>query len=553
MVASLTVPAGSLPAPMLQGQACGSLNSQRAVPLPLAQPLLTQRGALRQPVTLKACAPLPSQHVAWVPQQPLLTQRGALPQPLLTQRGALSHPVFLQARKLVVGATAPNMVVGNAAPVPHPPLMQHAVPVQQPPPVLRGTLALSPGIPVPTASDPTIVHGVSSGRTRPNIGAGPWAAGKAADVSWIPLEEPSWVLECEVARELAGGMSLCRSELAGATSLCRSFEPSMMPGHRTLMQDLDLSGSTDVGSVPECRLVSGSASRQHPAKRSSADGGHIPNADRIFESSTCLVLADGVSQLVQHNIAPDLLPEQLVAKVGEVIESDTRLADLSRASGYFNKSATASLQDSAWLLSVLRRSYDSTTALGATTLVVSALRGGELLTACCGDSGCMILRPTVDVLPFQVAEIFKTAAGRYNSRSPIQLQRLQGVHPTNTHCVIRSLAVTSVPVQPGDVIITASDGIWDNLTDSCIQRVLCQFFATHLPAGTVWPPKRTPALLNLLKEAAKELVNVAIEPWRVELPHVNADDTTAVVAIVVGDDAASSHASAVSRDRKSVV
>lgn len=234
-------------------------------------------------------------------------------------------------------------------------------------------------------------------------------------------------------------------------------------------------------------FVSASSSRQHPAKTSTG----IVNADAVEEGLTHLGVCDGVSGVQHLGIPPDELPRELLRSCR------ARLQLWSRRE--------SELDDGPWLTSLIEEAYAHTRVYGATTLLLAVLRGPSLVTANLGDCALLILRPC-GFHPLRLRPVFKTEPGRYDARRPVQVQRLHGFSDSNAHVVIQGAMVSTTPVQHGDLLVLGSDGLFDNLRDEDIQR-------------TVEHP-----------EAEKA------GPWRArggDVPANNADDTTALVAVVV--------------------
>jgi len=215
--------------------------------------------------------------------------------------------------------------------------------------------------------------------------------------------------------------------------------------------------------------------------------------------------------------------------------------------------------DGTWLVSVIERAYDNTKAYGATTLLLATLRGADLVAACLGDCALLVLRPHSPQPPLRFGTVFKTEPGRYDSRRPVQVQRLQGFSDAHAHTVIQGAMVSTTPVQPGDFLVLGSDGLFDNLRDEDIMRTVerCCCSSSAFPWRQrgfpgVPAPQAAPAAPSReqLQRAAATLVDLAISrvrldlvdatshtPWNVQgdVPANNADDTTAIVALVAED------------------
>jgi len=323
---------------------------------------------------------------------------------------------------------------------------------------------------------------------------------KNLNVQWAPSE----------AGERAPAAAAAASQ-GGASCLDHAFGPSTGP----------------------LRFTSASASRQHPAKVNTG----IVNADAVEEGETHLGICDGVSGVHHLGIPPDELPKDLLRSCRERL--------LARSGG----DEAANTDDGTWLTSIIEEAYDSTEAYGATTLLLAAFRGTDLVTACLGDCALLVLRPS-SLSPLRLRTIFKTEPGRYDSRRPVQVQRLHGFSDAHAHVVIKGAMVSTTPVQPGDVLILGSDGLFDNLKDEDIRRTVEQCCSSFVGAPGAAP--RAPSQAQL-RQTASALVDLAISrvkldqpegaaapnPWNAaggDVPANNADDTTALVSVVMQDD-----------------
>jgi len=291
---------------------------------------------------------------------------------------------------------------------------------------------------------------------------------------------------------------------------------------------------------PALRFLSAAASRQHPAKINTG----IVNADAVEEGAAHLGICDGVSGVHHLGIPPDELPRDLLRSCRERLQArSSEEADRSQARVEF-------VDDGTWLTGIIEEAYDSTEAFGATTLLLAALRGSDLVTACLGDCALLVLRPS-SFNPLRLRPIFKTEPGRYDSRRPVQVQRLHGFSDAHAHVVIQGAMVSTTPVQPGDVLVLGSDGLFDNVRDDDIRRTVEQCCS---PNAFMAPGQQPQAFSGhaQLKHAAATLVDLAISrvkldqpegapqpsPWNPngDVPGNNADDTTALVAVVAQED-----------------
>jgi len=268
------------------------------------------------------------------------------------------------------------------------------------------------------------------------------------------------------------------------------------------------------------------ASRQHPAKTNTG----IVNADAVEEGFTHLGICDGVSGVHHLGIPPDELPWELLQSCRARLQLPTAHPE-------------AEAEDRPWITGLIQDAYDGTQAFGATTLLLAVLRGSDLISANIGDCALLVLRPQ-SVQPLQLRIIFKTEPGRYDARRPVQVQRLHGFSDENARDVIRKASVSTTPVRHGDILVLGSDGLFDNLRDEEIQRVVeRRCGGTN---GSVPHRGQLQQAAGALVDAAISSVNVDstgarhMDPWQVpgnDVPANNADDTTALVAVLVAADA----------------
>jgi len=270
------------------------------------------------------------------------------------------------------------------------------------------------------------------------------------------------------------------------------------------------------------RFNCGSSSRQHPRKQNSG----IPNADAVEESSTLLGICDGVSGCHKIGIPPDTLPRELLHCCRDVHQHcASRVPDHEFDNGQ-------------WIVQMIQDAYNSSEALGATTMLLCSLREtGSLVTANLGDCSLLVLRPLPGLkLPMRTEVLFKTAPCRYDAKKPVQVQRLPGMPEAGTHHVIAGANLATLKVQHGDLLVLGSDGLYDNLQDEEIQRTVEKHCLMDLSLATGGAPTTAQ-----LRDAAGALVNHAI--GSVKLPPKNSegsmasmcgnpDDTTALVAVI---------------------
>lgn len=273
------------------------------------------------------------------------------------------------------------------------------------------------------------------------------------------------------------------------------------------------------------RFVSASAAGQHSTKR---EKGFI-YADAVEEAAIFLGVSDGVSGVQKLGIPPDALPKELLAQCREVLER--KLEEGLTLDGL------ADGGDGHWVLGLLREAYDATTSDGATTLLVVVMEDiHRIVVAGVGDCGLLHLRPVANK-PLRLSAQFRTRPLRYEANKPKQIARLPSANIDNVHMVIAGARLDTVPCKHGDILILGSDGIFDNLSDEEILKIVqetCEQKALpaenskdecQVPAGQLAVP-----WVSQLEAAARALVSAAIQNADTG---GSPDDTTALVAAVV--------------------
>jgi len=174
----------------------------------------------------------------------------------------------------------------------------------------------------------------------------------------------------------------------------------------------------------------------HPAKR--AKGGE--DAYFISDDMKTIGIADGVGGWGDIGVDPALYARMLMA-------SGKYSADCTYA---FNRDPVKIMSDA----------YEHSTEIqGSSTCCIVTLEGYYLKTANLGDSGFMVMRGN-DIL-------FRSKEQQHSFNFPYQLGT--GSADTPAHAVR-----ITVNIQPGDLIIVGTDGLWDNLFDDEITEIVSQ-------------------------------------------------------------------------------
>jgi len=225
---------------------------------------------------------------------------------------------------------------------------------------------------------------------------------------------------------------------------------------------------------------------------------------------------------------------------------------------------------------------------GSSTLLVATLQGETINIANLGDSAAVLLRPAMREMRIdQVTEdksndkamvlyprpVLRTHEQSFYFNCPYQSSANDDLDKSNSlgSCDFDSLSVTA---RPGDILLLATDGLWDNLHDNTIER-LCLTYIPHLWSsaarhGALWVPEipqgkehlialsdddlahKSPA--DVLAHVAARLTETAVEVYSNEesvgTPFTRAariegydykggkvDDVSVMLALIVPDDA----------------
>lgn len=160
----------------------------------------------------------------------------------------------------------------------------------------------------------------------------------------------------------------------------------------------------------------------HPSKLET--GGE--DACFVSESNNALGVADGVGGWVR-------IPESNSSKYSN---------DLMFYSNQFSELENP--------MEILEKAYDSInkSVIGSSTATVAKLVGNQLHIANVGDSGCALFR--------EFTSVYQTKPTLHGFNFPYQLGFMSSTVPANgTH--------DWITVEGGDVLVCASDGLWDNV------------------------------------------------------------------------------------------
>jgi len=215
------------------------------------------------------------------------------------------------------------------------------------------------------------------------------------------------------------------------------IRPPLRCSTQALYNPLKLSSSGFLTPVDldshDTRLCIGVSMIPHPAKR--AKGGE--DAYFISDDMKSIGVADGVGGWGDIGVDPALYSRMLMA-----------------SGKYSADSISARYRDPA---KIMADAYEHSMDIqGSATCCIVVLDGFCLKTANLGDSGFMVLRGT-DI-------VFRSKEQQHSFNFPYQLGTGSADMP------FHAVNVT-VNIQPGDLVIVGSDGLWDNLFDDEIVEV----------------------------------------------------------------------------------
>jgi len=199
-------------------------------------------------------------------------------------------------------------------------------------------------------------------------------------------------------------------------------------------------------SGEEIVLVAGASMVPHPDK--AATGGE----DAYFISTArngAVAVADGVGSWVMDGVNPAEFPRQLVSNLQDAL----------------GKVEWQGTEDG--LRPVLQAAHAAATAPGSATVIVAAAgEGGVVHVANLGDCGLRVVRDG--------ACTFATTDMLHDYNTPYQLGRVEENEEEYYTDSPDEAELYDIEVGPGDALVIASDGLFDNLFDEEIARITDQ-------------------------------------------------------------------------------
>ncbi|EFJ52734.1 Serine/threonine phosphatase, family 2C [Volvox carteri f. nagariensis] len=163
----------------------------------------------------------------------------------------------------------------------------------------------------------------------------------------------------------------------------------------------------------------------------------------IAKNRRAVGVADGVGGWAEVGVDAGAYARQLMRNAADVADAATR--------GNGDGGAESS--------EILERAYGLTTVRGSSTACVAVLNGDHLAVSNLGDSGLLILRAG--------AVAFHTPQQQHGFNFPYQIGS-----PDSMSDPPQSAQRFEIRVQPGDLILLGTDGLWDNCFDEELACVL---------------------------------------------------------------------------------
>ncbi|CAD5170492.1 unnamed protein product [Musa acuminata subsp. malaccensis] len=169
---------------------------------------------------------------------------------------------------------------------------------------------------------------------------------------------------------------------------------------------------------------------------------------------------------------------------------------------------------------VLATAHALTNALGASTACIMALKGQYIHTVNIGDSGFLVVRDD--------AVLYHSPAQQRGFNTPYQLQ--------NSGETLNDAEVKSMGVEPGDIIVVATDGVFDNLFDSEVVRLIKSGLVLNLSAERIASLIADEAQRNSLRRTKETPFSIACRKAGKRRKGGKKDDITVVVMFIIEAD-----------------
>ncbi|XWS61592.1 hypothetical protein CRYUN_Cryun07bG0138900 [Craigia yunnanensis] len=229
--------------------------------------------------------------------------------------------------------------------------------------------------------------------------------------------------------------------------------------------------------------------------RPQGDDGHF-----ICEEKQTIGLADGVGGWSSQGVDAGLYARELM--------NNSLLAILTQPDRQVDP------------MKVLNEAFRKTEAEGSSTACIITLNEGTMLHAVnMGDSGFMLIR--------QGAAIYKSPIQQHSFNFPYQLGNSAKSNKPWQAQVIK------LAVEPGDVIIAGTDGLFDNLSESQILETAATGIERGLhPEEVAWPVAQQAYHISMDREAITPFMQASMMAGK---EHIGGkqDDITVIVSRIL--------------------
>lgn len=231
------------------------------------------------------------------------------------------------------------------------------------------------------------------------------------------------------------------------------------------------------------KLIFGHNLAAHPKTRfAPLDAQNTADAYFIDENLQIFGVADGVGEWETFGLDPGMFSKELMGHFKDEYISNTNTFKS------INKEEICGV-----LKGFLEVAYNKTKSYGSSTVLLGVCHESLLYTLCLGDSGYVILRPRER--GGKLMEVFRSIEQQHSFNCPYQLacfpdpskyEKLskQGLGSFVSLLKRSNLSMQDMPsdaqaevfaLEPKDVIIAASDGLFDNLFDEDLIKISEQF------------------------------------------------------------------------------
>lgn len=158
-----------------------------------------------------------------------------------------------------------------------------------------------------------------------------------------------------------------------------------------------------------------------------------------------LGVADGVGQWSLEGMNPGVYARELMENCGKIISNSSIVSIISP-------------------LEVLKRSVEEAQSPGSSTILVAYFNGQALHVANIGDSGFIIIRN---------GTVYKRSSPMLHEFNfPLQIER--GHDPSEL------VEEYKIDLEEGDIIVTATDGLFDNLYEQEITSIVLKYLQANI-------------------------------------------------------------------------